>query len=215
MALTIQDTMFLFIQMFMVACVWSYLYKTDNIFARGAAQIVISISTVHYFLNNLNRVYLQVLIPIMDGTRLINIIPVLAGVLFYTRLWKGKGWIASYSYSLSLGIGMGSLFTTYVSTNLLNPINRAITQVTGATTPFDQASALLAFIGTLCALSYWLFTVELKGPTRYILVFGRLFLMSSIGILYAQDVVWAQSLFIGAADKFLKFFRMVLLGAVA
>lgn len=215
MALTIQDTMFLFIQMFMVACVWSYLYKTDNVLARGAAQIVISISTVHYFLVNINRVYLQVLIPIANGTKLINIIPVLCGILFYTRLWKGKGWMASYSYSLSLGIGMGSLFTTYIASNLLTPINRAITQVTGAATAFDQASALLAFIGTLCALTYWLFTVELKGPLRYILVFGRLFLMSSIGILYAQDVVWAQSLFIGAADKFLKFFRMVFFGALA
>lgn len=215
MALTIQDTMFLFIQMFMVVCVWSYLYKTDNPFARGAAQIVISISTVHYFLVNINRIYLQVLIPLFNGSKLINIIPVVCGILFYTRLWKGHGWIASYSYSLSLGIGMGSLFTTYIGSNLLTPINRAITQVTGATTAFNQASAMLAFIGTLCALTYWLFTVELKGPLRYILVFGRLFLMSSIGILYAQDVVWAQSLFIGAADKFLKFFRMVFLGALA
>ena len=100
--------------------------------------------------------------------------------------------------------------TTLFSSNVANLI------VNTAKAPFigtgivDQLSGLLLFVGTLLALTYWIFTKEATGLFGYGVRTGRWFLMISIGYLYAEDVVWAQSLFVAAMEMVLLFIRQIM-----
>lgn len=205
------DALYAFIQFAMVLSVWSYLYK-DNIFSRISAQIVISISTIHFFMWNLKQVYLMGVTPIFTHGRILNIIPIVLGALVYLRLSKRYSWISTYSYAVMLGLGTGAVLTTLIATSVTGLISSTVAAAFRGANAFEKFSGIILFIGVILSMTHWLFTIETKGVVGYAMKIGRLFLMCSIGLLYAQDVLWAQSLFVGAAEMVLKFIRGVLLG---
>jgi hypothetical protein len=203
------DMLFMFIQMVMVLATWSYLYR-DNFFSKAAAEIVISVSTVYFFLSFYDSLWQQAIVPILDGTNLLNIIPIILGLLMFSRLFKGYGWVSSYSYAILLGLGTGATLTTMVQGSITTRISDTVTRPFAATLWQDQLGAWLTVFGVIFSLSYWLFTIEYKGYLAYSLKIGRLFLMCSIGMLYAEDVLWSQSLFTGAATIVVNFFKVAL-----
>jgi hypothetical protein len=205
------DALFAFIQFVMVLSVWSYLYK-DNIFSRIAAQIVISISTIHFFMWNLKQVYNMGIVTIYTHGRILNIIPIILGILIYLRISKKYSWISTYSYAVMLGLGTGAVLTTLIATSITGLIASTINTAFSGATTFERVSGIILFVGVILGMTHWLFTREAKGIMGYAMKIGRLFLMASIGILYAEDVLWSQSLFVGAAEMVLKFIRGVLLG---
>jgi hypothetical protein len=218
MAMAFWDALYAFVQFVMVLSVWSYLYK-DNIFSRISAQIVISVSVIHYFMSYLKVVYNQGIIPMMpvgwyplSAGKWWNIIPIILGILLFARLSRKYSWVSSYSYALTLGLGTGATLTTIIQGSIIGLIVNAFSAPFLGTTTLDQASGILLLIGAMTGLTYWLFTREAKGSLGYAIKVGRLFLMASIGLLYAQDVVWSQSLFVGAMQMVLKFIKGVLLG---
>jgi|GEM_PF-2522122 len=212
------DALYAFVQCVMVLSVWSYLYK-DNVFSRISAQIVISISVVHYFMSYLKVVYNQGIIPMtpvgwypLSAGLWWRIFPIIMGLMLYTRLSRKYSWVSTYTYSFTLGLGTGATLSTVIQGSIIGLIVNAFTAPFLGTTTLDQASGILLLIGAMTGLTYWLFTREATGALSYAIKIGRLFLMASIGLLYAQDVVWSQSLFVGAAEMVLKFVKGVLLG---
>lgn len=206
---TLVDSLYMFIQALMVIAVWSYMYK-DNLLTRFSAQIVVSTSTVFFFLSNYQNVINQRVIPMFQGEYL-NIIPIILGLLLFTRLFKGYGWMSSYSYAVALGLGTGATLTTLIPGSVITRITDTIMMPFNAKTMTDQLGGWVTIIGVIFSLSYWLFTVEFTGNKAYVLKIGRVFLMCSIGMLYAEDVLWSQSLFVGAAQMVLKFIYVVVL----
>jgi len=197
-----------FIQFAMVISVWSYLFK-ENIFSKTATTITIAISTVHAFMYNFSNASDMAITPLLEGDY-IYIIPIILGLLLYTRLSTKYSWLASYSYSVSLGLGTGATLSTLFSSNVANLIVNTAQQPFLGTGLFDQLSGLLLFVGTLLALTYWIFTKEAVGLFGTGVRIGRWFLMISIGLLYAEDVVWSQSLFVAAMEMVILFIRQVM-----
>ena len=202
------DLLYAFIQFTMVLSVWSYLYK-ENVFSRMSATIVIAISTVHFFMWNLKQVYTMAVIPMIEG-RWLYIFPILLGLMLYTRLSTKYSWLSSYSYAVSLGLGTGAVLTTLVEGSITGLISAAVLSPFKGTTAFETASGLIIIIGLICSMTYWIFTREATGILGYTIKIGRLFLMASIGILYAEDVLWSQSIFVGAMEMVINFIKMVL-----
>ena len=170
----------------MVLATWSYLYK-ENIFSRTAATIIIAVSTFHHFMRNMIQAYDRAVIPILEDGKYLNIVPIFLGLLLYTRLSKQYSWLSSYSFSM-------------VADAVEAPWK----------SPWGLVSGLLVFVGSMLALTYWIFTKEATGLFGYGVRIGRIFLMISIGYLYAQDVLWAQSLFVGAWEMVNNFIKLLL-----
>ncbi|MBA7690113.1 hypothetical protein ES703_98637 [subsurface metagenome] len=205
------DAIFAGIQVAMILAVWSYLYR-ENIFSKVASSIVISISTVHFFLVYVQRTYEFAVIPLLNG-RISYIIPLTLGLLMYTRLSKKWAWLSSYAYSLQIGLGTGSTLTTVIASSITGRIAMLINEPFKGATMFDKLSGTFLFIGAILSITYWLFTKEATGVYGYAVKIGRLFLMASIGMLYAEDVLWSQSLFVGAWEMIIdNFIKAVLLG---
>jgi len=196
------------LQFAVVLSVWSYLYK-ENIFSKTATTITIAISSIHAFQYNFSNAYDMAVAPLLGGD-LVYIIPIILGLLLFARLSNKYSWLASYSYSVSLGLGTGATLTTLFSANVAKLIVNTAQQPFIGTGIVDQLSGLLLFIGTLLALTYWIFTKEATGLFGTGVRIGRWFLMISIGYLYAEDVVWSQSLFVAAMEMVLLFIRQVM-----
>lgn len=197
-----------FVGFVMVLSVWSYLFK-ENIFSKTATTITIAISTMHAFMYNTRNAYDMTVAPILAGDFL-YIIPIILGLLLFTRLSSKYSWLASYSYSVSLGLGTGATLSTLFSSNVAKLIVNTASQPFIGVGIFEQLSGLLLFIGTVLAITYWVFTREATGIFGYGVRVGRWFLMISIGYLYAEDVVWAQSLFVAAMEIVLLFVKQLM-----
>jgi hypothetical protein len=192
----------------MVIATWSFLYK-ENIFSRTAATIIISVSSFHHFMRNIDRAWSQGVVPIWEQGKILNVIPLFLGLLLYTRLSRQYSWLASYSFSVTLGLGTGATLTTLFSANVLGLIAQAVEAPFGHANAIETVSGLLLFIGAILSLTYWIFTREATGLFGWGVRIGRIFLMISIGYLYAEDVVWSQSLFVGAWGYVNTFIRLL------
>lgn len=73
------DMLFAFVQFVMVLATWSYLFK-DNVFSRMSSQIVIAVSTVHFFLVKMTQLYNVGITPIFEEGRILNLIPIILGL---------------------------------------------------------------------------------------------------------------------------------------
>jgi len=203
------DVIYATMQFVIIMATWSYMYK-ENAFSKMSAQIPIAAGTVHYAMRYLGQAVSQGITPIVTEGKILNIIPILLGLALYTRLTKEYGWVSSYTYAIQLGLGTGAVLTTLVPGSIISLIVSTVEKPFAATTLLDQLNGLLLYVGVLMAMSYWIFTKEFKGPLEYVLKIGRLFLMVSIGLLFAEDVLWSQSLFVGAWEMALNFVYIVL-----
>jgi len=203
------DMLFAFVQFVMVLATWSYLFK-DNVFSRMSSQIVIAVSTVHFFLVKMTQLLDIGIMPIFEEGRILNLVPIILGLLLYFRLSKTYAWLSSYTYAVSLGLGTGTTLSTLVAGSVVGLIISTIRAPLEGTTLFEIASGWLLVFGTVFAMTYWVFTKEFEGPMAIVLRIGRLILMISIGLLYAQDVLWSQSLFMGAFEMLITFVKMLL-----
>ncbi len=201
--------LFAFVQFVMVLATWSYLFK-DNVFSRMSSQIVIAVSTVHFFLVKMTQLLDIGIMPIFEEGRILNLVPIILGLLLYFRLSKTYAWLSSYTYAVSLGLGTGTTLSTLVAGSVVGLIISTIRAPFEGTTLFEIASGWLLVFGTVFAMTYWVFTKEFEGPMAIVLRIGRLILMISIGLLYAQDVLWSQSLFMGAFEMLITFVKMLL-----
>ena len=147
------DMLFAFVQFAMVLATWSYLFK-DNVFSRMSSQIVIAVSTVHFFLVKMTQLINVGVTPIFEEGRILNLVPIILGLLLYFRLSKTYAWLSSYTYAVSLGLGTGTTLSTLVAGSIVGLIVSTIKAPFEGTTLFEVASGWLLVFGTVFALTY-------------------------------------------------------------
>ncbi|MCK4580604.1 MAG: hypothetical protein KAU10_04575, partial [Dehalococcoidia bacterium] len=83
----------------------SMLWK-DNVFFRFGQAAVMGASIAHYTFMNFQSVHNNAIKPILAGNVLF-IIPVVLGLLMYSRLSSDLAWLAKYPTSVLVGVGTG------------------------------------------------------------------------------------------------------------
>jgi len=186
----------------------------DNFFFKWSTRLVIGFSVIHAQIWGLYWSNQYAIAPIMKG-ELIWIIPLLLGLMMYTRLSKKYAWISKYPMGVQLGVGFGVVVVSMIRSQILDQIRMTITDITGATSPYALLNGLLVLIGTVTVTTFFFFTREhtgLIGKSAYI---GRAFIMSSIAVIWAGDYIWAMSMLAGQLQYLIRdfFFGLILGGA--
>ena len=177
----------------------------DNFFFKWSTRLVIGFSVIHAQIWGLywsNRYAIE---PIMKG-ELIWIIPLVLGLMMYTRLSKKYAWISKYPMGLQLGVGFGVVVVSMIRSQILDQIRMTITDITGASSPYVLLNGLLVFIGTITVTTFFFFTKEhtgILGKSAYV---GRAFIMASIAVIWAGDYIWAMSMMAGQLQYLIRDF---------
>lgn len=202
--MVIQDQIGVLVSTILILCQLS-LIAGDNFLFRWSTRVVIGFSVIHALIWGIywsNRYAIE---PIMQG-ELIWIIPLLLGLMMYTRLTKNYAWISKYPMGLQLGVGFGVVTVSMVRSQILDQIRMTITDITGATSAYALLNGILVLIGTITVISFFFFTREhtgILGKSAYI---GRIFIMSSIAVIWAGDYIWAMSMMAGQLQYLIKEF---------
>jgi glycopeptide antibiotics resistance protein len=185
----------------------SMLWK-DNVFFRFGQAAVMGASIAHYTFMNFQSVHTNAIKPILAGNVLF-IIPVILGLLMYSRLSSELSWLAKYPTSVLIGVGTGVMIAGSLSLRgqIIDQVKQTILDA------FTGLNGILILIGVVTAFSFFIFTKEHTGALGTSVKIGRVFLMISLGANFSGELVWYLTQMIGRMMYILNEFIWPLLGA--
>jgi hypothetical protein len=183
---------------FFIISVLSMLWKDNPIFRIGQ-QAIIGATMAHYILLNFDAVYKNAIIPITTG-QIIFIIPVILGILMYTRLRNDYAWIARYPSTILIGVGTGIMIAGTLRGQVIAQIQATVNDLANNVASGNALlifNAALILVGVITSISFFLFTREPKGGFGWVVKIGRIFLMFSLGVNFSGEIVWYLAQLIG------------------
>ncbi len=125
------------------------------------------------------------------------VIPIIIGLLIYTRYIKSIAWVSRYTLSFLLGIGAAYVLTKDFKSMCLTQVTATFQSLTMAKGLLPMVNSLVLVIGVLGTLSYFFFTTERKGVLGYGSQVGKWIMMVGFGSAFGSNVMGRISLFLG------------------
>lgn len=184
--------------------IFSFLYR-DNPLYKLAEHVAVGVSVGFIVVNY----YYNVFKPKVWDNVLYNgqydyLIPLVLGMLLFTRFVPKWGWLSRWSLAFLLGAGSGLAIPATLESRVLQQMEGAIRPLftidsAGGTwgNILQSSNAIFLFVGTIACLVFFLFSVEHKGPVGRLAYFGRLCIMAGFGASFGYTVMARVSLLIG------------------
>jgi hypothetical protein len=191
----------------LTVAIYSYMLYKENPLYRLAEHIYLGIAfaiTAVVAVQNTNRIAIT---PLLRG-QVVFIIPILLGLGMYTVFADEYRWISRYSIAMLVGVMIGVVTSGTLIPNIVNQVASTIAAPDGSSM-MDWFNFLYVGIGTICALSYFLFTREHKGilaPTARI---GRLIVMIGLGVMFGNTVLFRMSMLSGRIEYLLQVLKII------
>lgn len=192
------DTLYLIIKIICILAILSLLIK-DNPLYRIVEHIAIGGGVAHLLIFGVDSMISSGLKPAFEG-RILLIIPVVLSVLSLARLTQFK-WVSRYSYAVLVGVGVGLMLATTIQGQIINNIKVIGDMVLGSTNILELSSGVLASIGLISGMTYFIYTREHTGLLGRSARLGRFFLMVAFGIQWSMEVSWFLGSFSGQIEK--------------
>lgn len=167
---------------------WSYLFGNNVVF-QTVEHIFIGISAAHMITVALGSIKTSCLIPLANGA-VIYAVPLIGGILLYTRFIRNSSWLARIPVSFMMGTAAGVSLKGLVDASFIKQVKATIL-------PLTSLDNIIIVMGTVSALWYFLFTqYPNRGPLIAVSRLGRYFMMISLGAAYGNTVMFRMSLLI-------------------
>lgn len=196
--------------------IFSFLYK-DNPFYKFAEHLFVGVSAGYYIILNFWTVIwpnlLQPLMKAFGGTgvradhhgmwaaslgdyRLWLLVPLVFGVLLFTRLFGKIGWLSRWSLAVIIGVYAGIKTTGFAQSDFVEQVSASLMPLwTGSV--YQTIGNIVLFVGLITSLLFFFFSREHKGALGAASRLGMFFLMVSFGAGYGYTVMSRVSLLIG------------------
>ena len=177
--------------------IFSFLYK-DNPFYKFAEHLFVGTSAGYYLaLYYHNNVYPNLLEPVFRYHHYLTIVPLLLGLLFFTRFLPRVPYLMRWPMAFLLGVGSGVAVPATFQARIIKQIQGTILTPDSASTPATFVNALIVLLGVLFVLTYFFFSREQKGFLKVTSRIGIIFLMIGFGASFGYTVMARVSLLIG------------------
>jgi len=166
------------------------LYKDNKIF-RLAETVLVGITAANgIVLTYHNYIRPTLVTDIGKDGKYWYIIPLLMGLLVYTRFVGSISWLSRIPMGLWIGIGVGYIFTRTPGV--------FVSQIQATFLSLNTLNNILFVIGVVTVLAYFFFTVPVeKGPMKTITGLGKAFLLVGFGAAFANTVMTRISVLLG------------------
>ena len=188
---------------FMVA---SWTYK-DNPLFRFATVASVAGGAANGILVNLNNVYLKAIVPIINGTKIWLIIPIVIGTMLATIFYERYKWLARIPTVFMMGIAMGAMLTGVMSAQLIGQISDTVSALSGG--GMALLNGLIIVIGVVTGIIYFTYSKEHTGIYGNLATLGRYFLLSSLGPYWAGELSFHMAFGIAFVQKIIEAIRTI------
>ena len=203
---------------FLTLSIYSFLYR-DNPFYRFAEYLFIGISVGYYIVIYIHQGFIPfawepfwaAVKPFWPGIPreagwigLIKLIPIALGLLFFGGLSPRHTWLIRYPSAVLVGFGSGLsiplMLQTFIFAQTRGTVEPFAAINAGTLSPWGIIEAVLMFIGVACTLTYFFFSVEHRGPVKWLSKVGIAFLMIGFGAAFGNTVMGRVTLLIQRVD---------------
>ena len=203
---------------FLTLCIYSFLYR-DNPFYRFAEYLFIGISVGYYIVIYIHQGFIPfawepfwaAVKPFWPGIPreagwigLIKLIPIALGLLFFGGLSPRHTWLIRYPSAVLVGFGSGIsiplMLQTFIFEQTRGTVEPFAAINAGTLSPWGILEAILMLIGVACTLTYFFFSVEHRGPVKWLSKVGIAFLMIGFGAAFGNTVMGRVALLIQRVD---------------
>jgi len=179
--------------------VLSFLYR-DNPVYRMAESLLIGVSVGYFLVITWTSSLMDLLFrPLFGEGEWSLIIPMLLGLLMFTRFTRRIAWISRIPMAVLIGSGAGVAIPAMLDARTLRQMTATVTPLLSESGIFDF-SGLVVLVGVLCTLSYFYFSREHRGLLGHSARFGTYFLMVFFGTTFGYTVMSRMSTFIGRVE---------------
>jgi hypothetical protein len=190
-------------------CILSFLYR-DNPIYKMAETLLIGVSIGYTLVIVWSTTLVDILFgPLFSDGRLALIIPLLLGLLMFSRFSRRTASLSKIPIAVLIGSGAGVAIPVMLEARTLKQMSATVMPLmTGSGWP--DISALVVIVGVLCTLSYFYFSREHKGVLGQSARLGTYFLMIFFGTTFGFTVMSRMSTFIGRMEFLLAdFLRLI------
>lgn len=177
---------------------YSMLYG-DNPVSRTGEAVYTGVLAAYNLIVNFTFFWDKGVTQIAKPGGLWYIIPVVLGLMIYTRLYRPTRWLYKYPMAIIMGAMLGVAIRTTVFSQIIDQFLGnlpPIAPIVGV--PAGTAiNNIIIIVGSLCALVFFVFSTEFKGPARYVHRIGRLFLLAAFGATYGNTTSYRYELMAG------------------
>ena len=200
----------IWIAAFLTLCIYSFLYR-DNPFYRFAEHLFVGVSLGYSIVLSIHQAFIplawQPFWAAVTGespSGLIKLIPIGIGLLFFSALSPRQTWLIRYPSAILIGIGSGLAIPNVLRANIFEQTRGTIEPFSaisaGTLSGFGIFEAVLMVIGVLCTLTYFFFSIEHRGPVKWVSKVGIAFLMIGFGSAFGNTVMGRVALLIQRID---------------
>jgi hypothetical protein len=167
--------------------------------------LLVGLSVAHLSVMGVQNILDSAWLPVVKGTRPSMLIPLIAGLLLYTRWVRGAAWLSRIPISFMMSIAAALTITGTLDASFLR-------QVRATMVPIRDLDALAMFIGTVSTVMYFFFITipgsSANGGKGALLAramaaggqIGRWTMMVAFGGAFGATVMSRIGLFIGRAQ---------------
>ncbi|QOR33762.1 hypothetical protein IMX26_09630 [Clostridium sp. 'deep sea'] len=162
----------------------------ENPFYRFVEHVYVGIGAAHSVVLGWESLKTTAITPIGNGD-LKKIIPLVVGLMLYTRFIKGAMWMSRYPLAMLVGIGTGLTIKGTIGAQIID-------QVKATMVPLTSIDNIVIVFGVLSVLMFFYFT---RKNTNKVFnassKIGRYIMMIAFGALFGNAVMGRMSLMIG------------------
>lgn len=192
---------------------FTFLYR-DNPFFRLAEHIYLGLSVgylitvvVHDWLpKQLGEPFFKPLFypgESVTGVEWTRVFPIILGLFILARFVPKIAWLSRYSFAILVGWGAGLMIPQVIYAFVFKQAKASIVALNAEPSFFSNMSAVISFVGLLCVLVYFFFSVRHEGPVKPVAETGKYFIMISLGATFGYTVMQRISLLAGRVDYLL------------
>ncbi len=180
---------------------YSFIYKENPIY-RLFEHIYVGASVGYTFVTAYGNIIDQAWTPLTTEGKLNLLVPIILGLMLYTRYFKPIAWISRWPMSFLMGLGIGVSTYGLLESQLIAQSKAAMMPLfvkssEGALLLGRSINNIIMILGVLGVLFYFFFSVEHKGPVRRMASLGRMVMMITFGVAFGNVVMGRISLLLG------------------
>ena len=186
---------------------FSYLlYKRTILFDIAESSLVGS-AAGYSFVMGIKAIRDQAIYPLQSGNWTL-IVPIILGLLLYTRVKRDIAYISRIPTGLIVGVGSGLALRSIVTASITTQLKTQIYALKFGT-PLESFSSIILFGGFVCSLMYFAFSREHTGTFGYAVQVGRYIMMLAFGVTFGAGAMYQLSIIAGQIRFLLQVFGLL------
>ncbi|MBU0847718.1 hypothetical protein KKH23_11070 [Patescibacteria group bacterium] len=185
---------------FLSMCMFSTLYGKSSPLYALAEESYIGFATGLTIVMNLMYIYNTGVVGIQGGDWIL-IFGFILGIATLLRINPKYSYLSRLPIAITLGAQLGLSLRTQIYTGFIDQIKASIIPL------FEGSAKTLiynwtTFICVIFMLSFFLYTIEIKGPIKLSAKIGEYLMYASFGAIFAQTFMGRLGLFVGSIQNF-------------